>query len=107
MGLLKLPYPLQCPYTLDLLTGRGRSRLVIMVRQSMKTEFPSPDPVPVSQIEILDVPSPSHQDSPSPSEAINGQQDVEMTDIKDSQQMESVRVRGKLPSKASSTHVTC
>ena len=66
-----------------------------MVRRSMKTECPSPDPVHISQDEILNVPGASHQHFPSPGEIPAGA-DVEMTDIKDSQQTESVSVEGRL-----------
>lgn len=68
--------------------------LVIMIWRSMKTGFPSPDSVPISHEENLDVPDLSHQHSPDSSETLDGQ-DVNMTDIKESQQIESVSVRAK------------
>ena len=58
-------------------------------------ECPSPDPTHTSQDEILNLPSASHQHFPSPGEVPVGA-DVEMTDIKDTQQTESSSVEGRL-----------
>lgn len=67
-----------------------------MVRRSMKKEFPSTDSVIISEDETPYVPGSQQQHSPSPSEIPTGPE-IEMEDM-DSQQTESVRVKGRLVS---------
>ena len=77
-----------------------------MVRRSVKKEFPSANSVNISEDESPYVPATSHQHSPSARDMPN-EPDVEMTDMKDSQQTESVSFEGRPLSAYSLTQTSC